>query len=112
MGHSGESRRQAGVTAMAQIHAPTEAVSPVAKRSPSSNGRSWLASVDAVLGAAVEIPVAMLVAAEIVILFAGVVARFGFHQPFVWSDELASMLFLWLPPLGGGGAPPPHPSTR
>ena len=48
----------------------------------------------------VEIPVAILVAAEIVILFAGVVARFVLHTPLVWSDELASILFLWLAMLG------------
>ena len=39
-------------------------------------------------------------AAEIVILFGGVVARYGFDHPLVWSDELASMLFLWLAMLG------------
>ena len=41
-----------------------------------------------------------LVAAEIVVLFAGVVARFVLHAPLVWSDELASILFLWLAMLG------------
>jgi len=35
-----------------------------------------------------------------VILFSGVVARYGFDHPLVWSDELASMLFLWLAMLG------------
>lgn len=43
---------------------------------------------------------AALVLAEIVILFIGVVARFGLHRPLVWSDELASILFLWLAMLG------------
>lgn len=62
--------------------------------------RSWAASLDAALGALVEIPVAVLVAAEIVILFAGVLARYVFHQPLIWSDELASILFLWLAMLG------------
>ena len=38
--------------------------------------------------------------AEIVVLFAGVVARYVFHTPLVWSDELASILFLWLAMLG------------
>jgi tripartite ATP-independent transporter DctM subunit len=40
------------------------------------------------------------VVAEIVILFAGVVARYGLHKPLIWSDELASILFLWLAMLG------------
>src|SRR4051794_23533293 len=48
----------------------------------------------------VEIPAALLVIAEIVILFAGVVARYGLHRPLIWSDELASILFLWLAMLG------------
>ncbi|GGF81033.1 ABC transporter permease [Azorhizobium oxalatiphilum] len=56
--------------------------------------------VDRVLGLMVEIPVAILVAVEICVLFAGVVARYVFHAPIVWSDELASILFLWLAMLG------------
>jgi tripartite ATP-independent transporter DctM subunit len=42
----------------------------------------------------------MLVVAEIVVLFAGVAARYVFHTPLIWSDELASILFLWLGMLG------------
>ena len=38
--------------------------------------------------------------AEIVVLLAGVIARYVFHQPLIWSDELASILFLWLAMLG------------
>ena len=34
------------------------------------------------------------------VLLAGVVSRFVFHHPFVWSDELASILFLWLAMFG------------
>jgi TRAP-type C4-dicarboxylate transport system permease small subunit len=36
----------------------------------------------------------------IAILLTGVVARFVFHRPIIWSDELASMLFLWMAMLG------------
>jgi tripartite ATP-independent transporter DctM subunit len=43
---------------------------------------------------------ATLVAVEIVVLFAGVMARYVFHTPLIWSDELASILFLWLAMLG------------
>jgi tripartite ATP-independent transporter DctM subunit len=57
-------------------------------------------ALDSLLGAAVEILAAALVAAEIVILFGGVVARYVFNHPLVWSDELASILFLWLAMLG------------
>jgi tripartite ATP-independent transporter DctM subunit len=48
----------------------------------------------------VEIPAAMLVLADIGVLLSGVIARFVLHRPLVWSDELASMLFLWLAMLG------------
>src|SRR5881398_80169 len=66
--------------------------------------RSGLASVEHALGMLVEIPAAILVIAEIVILFAGVVARYALHQPLIWSDELASILFLWLAMLGAAVA--------
>ncbi|MEA2943873.1 MAG: hypothetical protein QOD09_4402 [Bradyrhizobium sp.] len=66
--------------------------------------RSLTASLEAWLGVLVEIPAALLVVAEIVILFAGVVARYGLHRPLIWSDELASILFLWLAMLGAAVA--------
>src|SRR5438309_45849 len=66
--------------------------------------RRLAGSLESWLGALVEIPAAMLVVAEIVILFAGVVARYGLHQPLIWSDELASILFLWLAMLGAAVA--------
>src|SRR6266568_164639 len=70
----------------------------------SPHPRSFLASIESALGLLVEIPAAMLVVAEIVILFAGVVARYGLRQPLIWSDELASILFLWLAMLGAAVA--------
>src|SRR4051812_7774318 len=66
--------------------------------------RPLAASLDTYLGLLVEIPAALLVVAEIVILFAGVVARYGLHRPLIWSDELASILFLWLAMLGAAVA--------
>lgn len=65
---------------------------------------SLTASIETLLGLLVEIPAAILVVAEIVILFAGVVARYGLRQPLIWSDELASILFLWLAMLGAAVA--------
>ncbi len=56
--------------------------------------------LDRGLGGFVEIVAAIIVLAEIVILGAGVAARYVFHAPLVWSDELASILFLWLSMLG------------
>src|SRR5260370_787500 len=79
-----------------------EAMSP-RRRSLAASLESWLAML-------VEIPAALLVVAEIVILFAGVVARYGLHRPLIWSDELASILFLWLAMLGAAVRfPPPGP---
>jgi tripartite ATP-independent transporter DctM subunit len=66
--------------------------------------RSRAASLEAALGTLVEIPAALLVVAEIAILFSGVVARYGLHSPLIWSDELASILFLWLAMLGAAVA--------
>ena len=69
-----------------------------------SRRRSLAASLDVYLGMLVEIPAALLVVAEIGILFAGVIARYGLHRPLIWSDELASILFLWLAMLGAAVA--------
>ena len=43
---------------------------------------------------------AVLVLAETCILFAGVVSRYVFNSPLMWTDELATFLFLWLSMLG------------
>ncbi|SMH30782.1 TRAP transporter large permease [Azospirillum agricola] len=52
------------------------------------------------LSVGVELVAGLLVLVEIVVLLAGVTARYVFHTPLVWSDELASILFLWLSMLG------------
>ncbi len=62
--------------------------------------RLWAGRLERVLGIGVEFLAAGLVLCEILTLFAGVVARYVFQQPLVWSDELASILFLWLGMLG------------
>jgi tripartite ATP-independent transporter DctM subunit len=55
---------------------------------------------DRILRALLEFPVAALMLAEIIILFAGVVSRYAFHDPLGWTDELAALLFLWIAMLG------------
>src|SRR4051794_21117811 len=67
---------------------------------PAGSGRYWAARVSSVFARLVEIPAALLVVAEIIVLLAGILARYVFHKPIVWSDELAGMLFLWLAMLG------------
>src|SRR5213083_1035408 len=67
---------------------------------PASPFAATAARLDTWLGHFVEWPVAILTALEVVILFVGVVSRYVVRNPVVWSDELASILFLWLAMLG------------
>jgi tripartite ATP-independent transporter DctM subunit len=82
----------------------TTLFSPEADALPGAQGVSEQPArvllVEHAIGTAVEWVAAALVVAEIVILFAGIVARYALHTPLVWSDELASILFLWLAMLG------------
>lgn len=48
----------------------------------------------------VEAVSALLVVAEILILSGGVISRYVFNAPLLWSDELARFLFIWLSMLG------------
>jgi tripartite ATP-independent transporter DctM subunit len=59
-----------------------------------------LERLDRFLASITEIPAAVLVAVEIVVLLAGVISRYVLNRPLTWSDELASILFLWLAMLG------------
>jgi len=61
---------------------------------------AWIEQLNKRLGVVVEVPAALLVIAEVIVLLMGVTSRYVLHQPLVWSDELASILFLWLAMLG------------
>jgi len=52
------------------------------------------------VGRIAEFVGALLVLAETCILFAGVVSRYVFDSPLMWTDELATFLFLWLAMFG------------
>lgn len=52
------------------------------------------------LARVLELAAACLVVLDVIVLLAGVVARYVFNRPLHWSDELASFLFLWLGMLG------------
>ncbi|MDP4301414.1 TRAP transporter large permease [Leptothrix discophora] len=67
---------------------------------PASALRRGAAGLDRILGSTLEAGAGLLIVAEIAILFAGVVARYFLDTPLVWSDEAASLLFLWLACLG------------
>ncbi|MGD0431479.1 MAG: TRAP transporter small permease subunit, partial [Acetobacteraceae bacterium] len=57
----------------------------------------WL---DRAIGMLTEGVGAVIVVAETCILFAGVVSRYVFDNPLIWTDELGNFLFLWLVMLG------------
>jgi tripartite ATP-independent transporter DctM subunit len=65
-----------------------------------ANSRRWVVEANMVLSHAVAVPAALLVLAEIAVLSAGIVSRYVFRSPIVWSDELAGILFLWLAMFG------------
>ncbi|MDR6536479.1 TRAP transporter large permease subunit [Variovorax soli] len=56
--------------------------------------------IDRSLAWITEVPAAAIVVAEIFILGGGAFARYALHEPLTWTDELASILFLWLAMLG------------
>jgi tripartite ATP-independent transporter DctM subunit len=61
---------------------------------------AWLERLNRILATLIEVPAALLVLAEVIVLLMGVTSRYVLHQPLVWSDELASILVLWLAMLG------------
>jgi tripartite ATP-independent transporter DctM subunit len=79
---------------------------PTAQATNANIGASWAgvrraaAVLDWLIGRIVEFVGALLVLAETCILFAGVVSRYVFNSPLMWTDELATFLFLWLAMFG------------
>ena len=61
---------------------------------------SFAVRIEDTIGRFAELAAGILVLVETLILFAGVISRYVVHRPFTWSDELASILFLWLAMLG------------
>ena len=68
---------------------------------PAPYPQPLLLRAEAALGAALDASAALLVVVEVLVLLAGVISRFVFVAPLIWTDELASSLFLWLAMLGG-----------
>jgi len=64
------------------------------------DGSGWAIRASAILRRTIEVPTALILLVEIGVLFAGIVARYVFQSPLVWTDELAGILFLWLAMLG------------
>ena len=76
--------------------------SPKSNLTAVQSSRAWYGpdAMQRVITMLVEVPAAALVLAEVFILLTGVAHRYLLHDPLVWSDELASILFLWLAMLG------------
>ena len=64
----------------------------------------WIAAtahaIERPLMRCLELFAAALAAADIVILLIGVIARYVFRSPLMWTDELAQAVFLWLGMIG------------
>ncbi|WP_325344774.1 TRAP transporter large permease [Xylophilus sp.] len=73
---------------------------PTTTPSADGAGRGWLGRIDGLVGWLSEAPAAALVLAEVLILGGGALSRYALHAPLPWSDELASLLFVWLAMLG------------
>ena len=63
-----------------------------------ASGVVW--GIDRALGLLTEPIAAVLLVVEMLLLSAAVTARYVFDRPLVWSDELATALFLWLAMFG------------
>ena len=79
------------------MHLPEETSAAPPRR---TRGARALQRTEQLVGSIVAAVAALLVIAEIIVLFSGVSARYLFQKPLIWSDELAGILFLWLAMLG------------
>ena len=84
------------------MHTPAHPTVMAAR--PRSRGGSRIATsglvLDRVIKYLTEMPAAVLVVAEVLLLLANVVFRYVLRDPLAWGDELASLLFIWLTMLG------------
>jgi tripartite ATP-independent transporter DctM subunit len=61
---------------------------------------AWYKRIDELLGTVTEVPAAVLLFAEIVVLAASVTARYCLRSPLIWSNELSITCFTWISMLG------------
>ncbi|WGD50857.1 TRAP transporter large permease subunit [Bradyrhizobium sp. CB1650] len=85
---------------MTSVSHPPHLDAGVAASAQQAGRRSWVTTANTVLGHVVAVIAALLVLAEIAVLSAGIVGRYVFRSPIIWSDELAGILFLWLAMFG------------
>ena len=73
---------------------------PASTSAPTNPLARLLAGVNRNVMHVVAAVAAALVVVETGVLLAGVIYRYALHDPLIWSDELASTLFIWLSMLG------------
>lgn len=56
--------------------------------------------MDHAFGRFIEGLAAILVFADILLILASITARYAFHRPIIWADEVAVIAFLWIAMLG------------
>src|SRR4051812_42947652 len=66
--------------------------------------RNFIIAADRVLGILEEILLASLVAAITSVTFLQVFTRYVTEDPFIWTEELARYLFVWIALIGGAAA--------
>jgi tripartite ATP-independent transporter DctM subunit len=71
---------------------------------PATGQYAWTSVIDRWIGAITEPLAAVLLVVEVVILAAGVFSRYVLHNAIVWTDEVATILLLWLAMLGAVSA--------
>src|SRR5438552_3095993 len=67
---------------------------------PASRAGRLVRSMDLAVSKVTEMAAAALLVAEVALLGSSTTARYVFAHPLPWSDELASLLFIWLAVLG------------
>jgi len=77
---------------------------PSHSTTPILHGHTWTRAIDRGIGYIVEPATAAILVVEVIILAAGVFSRYVMGDALSWSDELASLLFLWLNMLGAASA--------
>jgi C4-dicarboxylate transporter DctQ subunit len=66
--------------------------------------RSLIVAIDRVLGRIEEVVLAALVAVITAVTFMQVFTRYVTEDPFIWTEELARYLFVWIALIGGAAA--------
>ena len=67
---------------------------------PPPPGKPLFTTIDTAIGWITEIPAAILVVVDTLVLLFGVISRYVFSNPYAWTGELAEWLFLWLAMFG------------